>query len=162
MLMANALPHERVRLIFDATELRYDFGPEHPLQPGRLEALMDLLACSGLWKAEQPETRLDFRPATVNELHLVHTLDYITAVQQLSQPEAETTDKEASRERAALALKYGFGDGDTPPLPGMHEVSARIAGGTLVAMSAVMGLPEGGAFEREEDRPLHVFHPAGG
>ncbi|HEU5228716.1 MAG TPA: hypothetical protein VFU49_12950, partial [Ktedonobacteraceae bacterium] len=148
--MANALPHERVRLIFDATELRYDFGPQHPLQPGRLEALIDLLAVSGLWRAEQAETRLDFRPATINELSLVHTPDYITAVQQLSQPEAEITGEKALRERVALALKYGFGDGDTPPLPGMHGVSARIAGGTLVAMSAVMGLPEGGAFEHEE------------
>src|SRR5579885_2695974 len=160
--MANAHPNEKVRLIFDATELHYDFGPEHPLQPSSLEALIDLLARSGLWKVEQPETRLDFRPATLNELSLVHTSDYIAAVQQLSQPEDGTMGKEELKERSRLALKYGFGDGDTPPLPGMHEISARIAGGTLVAMSAVMGLPEGGKFEREEDRPLHVFHPAGG
>ena len=65
-------------------------------------------------------------------------------------------------ELAQLALHYGFGDGDTPALPAMHEVAARIAGGTLVALSAVMGLPEGGTFAREEERPLHVFHPAGG
>lgn len=160
--MANAHPHERVRLIFDATELHYDFGPQHPLQPSRLEALIDLLVRSGLWRAEQSETRLDFRPATLNELSMVHTLDYIAAVQQLSQPEDDTMDKDVLKERARLALKYGFGDGDTPPLPGMHEISARITGGTLVAMSAVMGLPEGGKFKREEDRPLHVFHPAGG
>src|SRR5215469_7091842 len=43
----------------------------------------------------------------------------------------------------------------------MHESAARIAGGTRVAMSAVMGLPEGGDFA-ESERPLHAFHPAGG
>ena len=47
-------------------------------------------------------------------------------------------------------------------LTGMHEVTARIAGGSLVALSAVMGLPEGGEFATENQRPLHVFHPAGG
>ena len=31
-----------------------------------------------------------------------------------------------------------------------------------MALSAVMGLPEGGTFDSEDDRPLHVFHPAGG
>jgi acetoin utilization deacetylase AcuC-like enzyme/GNAT superfamily N-acetyltransferase len=61
-----------------------------------------------------------------------------------------------------LALQYGFGDGDTPVLPGMHEVAANIAGGTLVALSAVMGLSEGGTFRAEDERPLHVFHPGGG
>src|SRR5258708_31230160 len=43
----------------------------------------------------------------------------------------------------------------------MHAACAGIAGGTLVAMSAVMGMPEGGGFG-ESDRPLHIFHPAGG
>jgi acetoin utilization deacetylase AcuC-like enzyme len=39
---------------------------------------------------------------------------------------------------------------------------SALEGGTLVAMSAVRGLPEGGTFASEDDRPLHVFHPAGG
>ena len=160
--MSNTPPHKNVRLLFDSDELHYDFGPQHPLQPSRLKALMDLLTCSGLWQPDPQETTLAFRPATLDELSLVHTADYIAAVQQLSQSEEEIVSQEARRERAQLALKYGFGDGDTPPLPGMHEVSARIAGGTLAAMSAVIGLPEGGTFEHEEDRPLHVFHPAGG
>jgi len=47
-------------------------------------------------------------------------------------------------------------------VPGLHEASAQIAGGTLIALSAVMGLPEGGTYRSELDRPLHVFHPAGG
>ncbi len=65
-------------------------------------------------------------------------------------------------ERHNLALRYGFGEGDTPALPGMHEAAARIAGGTLVALRAVMGLSEGRPFSSENQHPLHLFHPAGG
>src|SRR6266699_592398 len=152
--MTNALTDARARLIFDPDELNYDFGSEHPMQSRRLVALMDLLKCSGLWHNDDERQRLSFRAATVDELGLVHTSDYIAAVQRLSTP--------GGHNESALAEQYGFAEGDTPALPGMHEVSARIAGGTLVALSAVMGLPEGGTFNSEDERPLHVFHPAGG
>ncbi|MDQ6660189.1 MAG: hypothetical protein M3Z24_04400, partial [Chloroflexota bacterium] len=61
-----------------------------------------------------------------------------------------------------LALRYGFGEADNPILPKMHDVCALIAGGTLVALSAVMGIDAEGTFASETERPLHVFHPAGG
>jgi len=152
--MTNAHTDARARLIFDPDELHYDFGSGHPLQSRRLVALMDLLESSGLWHSSDERQRLSSRAATVDELGLVHTSDYIAAVQRLSTPEGHN--------ESALAEQYGFAEGDTPALPGMHEVSARIAGGTLVALSAVMGLPEGGTFNSENERPLHVFHPAGG
>ena len=148
--------------LFDPGELDYDFGPDHPMQPRRLLALLDLLECCGLWQSGEQQKRLPLRAATLEELGLVHTPDYIAAVQQLSISEAIGISKKEREARENLALKYGFGDGDTPALPGMHEVAARIAGGTLVALSAILGLPEGGMFASEEDRPLHVFHPAGG
>ena len=44
----------------------------------------------------------------------------------------------------------------------MHEVSARIAGGSLAALNAVMGISDDGTIIPEDERPLHVFHPAGG
>ncbi|HLI90580.1 MAG TPA: GNAT family N-acetyltransferase [Ktedonobacteraceae bacterium] len=150
----------RTCLVFDPAELHYDFGPGHPLQPGRLKALMDLLECSGLWRPGEEYTRLPLRAATLEELRLVHTADYIAAVQRLSREQGDGSDEER-RERARLALRYGFDDGDTPAQPGMHEAAARVVGGTLVAMSAVLGLPTGGALAGNE-RPLHVFHPAGG
>jgi acetoin utilization deacetylase AcuC-like enzyme/GNAT superfamily N-acetyltransferase len=160
-------------LLFDTGELHYDFGPGHPLQPTRLVALMDLLETSGLWQKAGEQDCLPLRPATMEELGLVHTPDYIAAVESLSSPDVgvppglQNEDEYSLRTKqdarqAQLALKYGFADGDTPALPGMHEVSARIAGGTLVALSAVMGLPKGGAFSSEDERPLHIFHPAGG
>src|SRR5258708_5645185 len=160
--MSNADDHARVHLLFDSRELAYDFGAEHPMQPRRLVALMDLLKCSGLWQHIGDAYQLPLCAATDEELSLVHTADYIAAVQRLSIPEEMETDQQEQQERHTLALRYGFGEGDTSALPGMHEAAARIAGGTLVALSAVMGLPEGGAFSSENERPLHVFHPAGG
>ncbi len=170
MLDTKASP-AGARIIFDPAENKYDFGAEHPLQARRLVALVDLLESSGLWQSGNEQTRLPWRTATREELELIHTPEYIAAVQRLSEPVAADEDAEsphiahqsiASKEREQLALKYGFADGDTPAMPGMQEVAAGIVGGTLVALSAVMGLPEGGTFSSENDRPLHVFHPAGG
>jgi Histone deacetylase domain len=158
--------HSSSRLAFDQGEIAYDFGPEHPLNPRRLVALMDLLKTSGLWEPDDKHYQLPIRAATVEELSLIHTEEYISAVQLLSIPEriaALVNETETTQTRMQeLAEKYGFGEGDTPPIPGMHDISALISGGTLVALSAVMGLPEGGTFEAENERPLHVFHPAGG
>src|ERR1019366_4744428 len=145
---------QRARLIFETEELSYDFGPLHPLNPKRLQALIDLLECADLWHAGDEPTGLNLRSATDEELSLVHTPDYIAAVQRLSTLNASSLGEHDSAELTQLALHYGFGDGDTPALPGMHEVAARIVGGTLVALSAVMGLPAGGTFGSEEERPL--------
>ena len=84
----------RTRLIFDSTELRYDFGPQHPLQPDRLIAFMDLLKKSELWQHDNEQTRLTLRHATIEELGLVHTADNIAAVQRLSMPKETVEDKE--------------------------------------------------------------------
>ena len=158
----------RSRLAFDQGELAYDFGPEHPMKPQRLIALMDLLKTSELWKPDDKQCQLPIRAATIEELKLIHSEVYITAVQLLSVPEEiDASRNEIDTETRQiimreLAEQYGFGEGDTPAIPGMHDVSSLITGGTLVALSAVMGLPEGGTFDSEDERPLHVFHPAGG
>lgn len=132
------------------------------MQPRRLVALMDLLESSGLWKQNNDAYQLPLRAATAEELRLVHTADYIAAVQRLCKTEETVLSQQEREERNDLALRYGFGEEDTPALPGMHEAAALIAGGTLVALSTVMGLPEGGICHTEDERPLHVFHPAGG
>jgi acetoin utilization deacetylase AcuC-like enzyme/GNAT superfamily N-acetyltransferase len=158
-IMPKAKADSRVRLIFDPSELDYNFGPEHPLQPDRIIALIDLLETSGLWHSTDENTRLALRAATEEELALAHTIDYLEAVQTLS----TLGEGEAFAEKCLqLAIRYGFAEGDTPVLPRMHEVSARIAGGTLVAMNAVMGLPNDNTYTTDDERPLHVFHPAGG
>lgn len=159
---AGAMP-ARARLMFDPAELNYDFGPEHPLQAQRLVALIDLLESSGLWNRTNERTRLLARAATQAELELVHTPEYIEAVRQLSEPaQLAQLGPAELHQREHLTLDYGFAEGDTPPLPGMHEVTSLIAGSSLVGLSAIMGLPEGGEFASEDERPLHVFHPGGG
>ena len=160
--MSSTNTQSRSRFIFDPEELNYDFGPDHPFRSRRLVALVELLQSSGLWHSADEQTRLPIRTATIEELSLIHAHDYIDAVQQLGKPEENIESEEERKRLAYLALKYGFAEGDTPVLPRMHDIAARIAGGTLVALSAVMGLPEGGTFSSEEERPLHVFHPAGG
>ena len=153
----------RARLIYDPAELNYDFGPDHPLQSQRLVALIDLLESSGLWQSNDPLVSLPLRAATRAELELVHTPEYIDAVQQLSSPvQPDQLDPEEQHRREHLELDYGFAEGDTPPLAGMHEITSLIAGGSLVGLSTIMGLPEGGEFANEQERPLCVFHPGGG
>lgn len=161
--MPSASNQAHSRLIFGPEELDYDFGENHPLQAQRLAALIDLLKTGGLWQDDNEQTRLPLRAATIEELSQIHTADYIEAVQRLSQPlNRRETSQQEQDERNRLALHYGFGEGDTPALPRMHSVCSFIVGGSLIAASAVMGLPEGGSFASENERPLHVFHPGGG
>ncbi|GCE12977.1 acetoin utilization AcuC family protein [Tengunoibacter tsumagoiensis] len=157
-----AHPQQRVGLIFDNASLNYHFGPTHPMQPARLQALRDLLIAANLWQPDNDATHLPTRSATLAELGLIHTADYLAAVQRLSHDEDGSGEKDAGIARKQLAMQYGFETGDTPAVPGMHEAAARIAGGTLVALSAVMGLPTGIAEIDGQEKPVHVFHPAGG
>ncbi len=152
---------DRARIVFGPEELDYEFGPSHPLQARRLVALMDLLQTSGLWQESNDLTRLPLRAASVEELSQIYTAAYIAAVQRLSQPGGEGSEQE-QEERSRLALHYGFGEGDTPVLPDMHATCSYIVGGSLVAASAIMGLPAGGSFSGQDEQPLHVFHPGGG
>lgn len=160
---ADPAASARARLIFDPAELNYDFGPAHPLQAQRLVALIDLLEDCGLWNKTNAHTTLPARSATRAELELVHMPEYIDAVQRLSEPahRGPLSPDELHR-REHLALDYGFAEGDTPPLSNMHKITSLIAGCSLVGLSAIMGLPEGGEFSSQEERPLHVFHPGGG
>src|SRR5689334_19914799 len=160
--MHEIAKNSRARLLFEPVEMNYDPGPDHPLQPKRLQALIELLEASDLWHPNQASTRLRGRSATLDELRLVHTPGYVSAVQQLSVPARPSTTKDEQQAREHLAATSGLDEGDTPAFPGMHDAAAAIAGGTLVALSAVMGLAEGGHFSDEDERPLHVFHPAGG
>src|SRR5205085_7652414 len=47
--------------------------------------------------------------------------------------------------------EFGFGPGDNPVFPHMHQASARVVGATLVAAEAVLS-----------GRAEHAFNPAGG
>ena len=129
---------DRVELVYGPEILAYDHGPQHPLRPARVMLTRELIAAYGLLDGEGANETPP-RVASDDELQLVHTERYIDAVKRT----AELSPGELAR--------FGFGPGDNPTFPGMHEASARVAGASLVAAEAVLS---GGA--------EHAFNPAGG
>lgn len=116
----------------------YDHGPGHPLRPQRVLYTWDLISACGL--LERPEvTTLECRPADDDELALVHTDDYVDATRRAGHGE----DGDWRR--------YGYGPGDNPIFPRMHEAGAFVAGASLVAAEAV-----------RNGRVDHAFSAAGG
>ena len=79
------------------------------------------------------------RDATDDELSLVHTPSYVDAVRRAGHGESGPWGR------------FGFGPGDNPVFPHMHEASSRVAGASLVAAEAVLS-----------GRAEHAFNPAGG
>jgi len=128
----------RVLLVYSPDLVEYDHGPSHPLRPVRVKLTHDLITHYGVVDGERVEER-PARVASDAELALVHTGPYIEAV------------KRAGSGESGEWWRYGFGPGDNPIFPHMHDASARVAGASLVAAESVV---EGG-FE-------HAFNPAGG
>jgi len=127
-------------LIFSNDYLTYDFGPQHPLKPVRLQLTYELLNAYGVFTEGNAEVQPP-RMATKEELMLVHTEEYVNLVERFSKPSAGIY----------AAYEIGLGPGDNPIFPGMYEASALIAGGSLVAADIVM-----------ENDNIHAFNIAGG
>ena len=96
----------------------YGFGEPHPFGYDRHEAFQNELARAGLdgWiKYAEP------RHASVDDLLLFHTADYIEKVSRMS------------------AEGKGYLDeGDTPAMPGIFEAASDVVGTTLAAVDAVI------------------------
>jgi len=116
----------------------YDHGPEHPLRPQRVLFTWDLITACGLLDAPAVET-LECRAATDAELGLVHADDFIEATRLAGHGEAGDW------------RRYGYGPGDNPIFPEMHEAGALVAGASLAAAEAL-----------HEGRVDHAFNAAGG
>jgi acetoin utilization protein AcuC len=130
---------DRVELIWYGDDAPwYDHGPQHPLRPARVILTRDLIKAYGIVDGERVvETAA--RDATRDELRMVHTDRYIDAVTR------------AGHGEEGPWAEFGFGPGDNPIFPRMHEASARVAGASLTAAEAI-------ATGRSE----HAFSPAGG
>ncbi|MBV8083750.1 MAG: acetoin utilization protein AcuC [Chloroflexi bacterium] len=115
--------------------LHYDFGPQHPLQPVRVELTVELMRAYGLLDRQNVKL-IPPRPATDDELQLIHAPDYIDAVRQAGE----------SGDCWASVPKYCLGPGDNPVFPRMHEASAEVAGGSIDAADFVMAGPHHHAF----------------
>ncbi|REE88669.1 acetoin utilization protein AcuC [Paenibacillus taihuensis] len=120
---------------------RYKFNKDHPFDPMRLTLTHSLLQAAGALtdsSCRQPS------PADVELLKLVHRADYIDAVRSLS---SDKPDEEAIKR----ASHYGLNTEDTPYFPGMHEATAAIVGGSVLAADLVMS-----------GQAKHAYHMAGG
>jgi acetoin utilization protein AcuC len=131
---------DRVAVLWDEALVAYDFGPQHPLKPIRVKLTVELSRAYGLLDRANVDV-LKPRPASRAELELVHATRYIEAVEQIS---LTATDP-------FRFYGWGIGSGDNPAFRGMHEASALVAGGSLVAADAVAS-----------GRVEHAFNPAGG
>jgi acetoin utilization protein AcuC len=127
-----------VAMIYSPDLVAYDHGPQHPLRPDRVMLTRELILAYGIVDDHQVR-EIAARVATDDELGLVHTDRYIDAV------------KRAGAGEPGDWWQFGFGPGDNPIFPDMHEASARVAGASLVVAEAVVS----GSSE-------HAFNPAGG
>jgi acetoin utilization deacetylase AcuC-like enzyme len=118
----------------------YDFGPDHPFQPGRLETGLALLRAAGVL---DDDDLLAFDPAADADLELVHDRDYLEVLARFSVPGAAAADP-------AEAARFGL-VGDNRPFPGMDEAARLVAGATVAALDAVAG-----------GELAHVFAPVAG
>ncbi len=109
----------RAVVIWDETLLGYDLGGRHPLNPIRLDLTIRLARSLGVLDGVQPLAPV---LATDDELRTVHSEGYVTAVRQ------------APRGRAG----HGLGTADNPVFHRMHEASALVAGGSLLAAEKIL------------------------
>lgn len=108
---------------WDEQLVHYNFGPDHPLAPIRVELAMRLAQDLGVISSENLFGPV--RPATYEQLLRAHSAEYIAAVIAAG----------ANPQRAELG--FGLGTSDNPVFIGMHEASARVSGATLMAANAV-------------------------
>jgi len=114
----------------------YGFGDEHPFGVDRHDAFQTELANAQLGTAIQ---YADPRRASVAELALFHTPEYIDRVSKMSQ------------------VGRGFlDDGDTPAYPGIFDTASDVVGATLAAVDAIMAGESNRAFV-----PIAGLHHAG-
>lgn len=108
---------------FHLRAMDYDFGPQHPLKPERLQRFRDVLA------AVAPDIH-DADPglATNEDLTRVHSREYVETVAALSSGE---------RVPHGLVSESGFLYGDNPAFPGMYEAALAYTGGSVRAAEAV-------------------------
>src|SRR6266540_7287443 len=112
---------DRVELIWYGDDAPwYDHGPQHPLRPARVILTRDLIKAYGVVDGERV-VETPARDATDEEIGLVHSDRYIDAV------------KRAGHGERGEWSQFGFGPGDNPIFPRMHESSSRVVGASLVA-----------------------------
>jgi acetoin utilization protein AcuC len=130
---------DRVALALAADAARgYDHGPGHPLRIQRVLLTWDLIRAYGI--TDRPNVaEVQGRVATDEEIGLVHTEDFIQAT------------KHAGHGLTGPWHRFGYGPGDNPIFPHMHEAAAAVVGASISAADEVLS-----------GRAEHAFNAAGG
>jgi acetoin utilization protein AcuC len=125
-------------LVYSPEYLSYRLSATHPLQPVRLEMAAALMEAYGL--LDRPDVvRLAPRVATDAEIERFHHHAYVQAVR------AARPDHPGAFDRFRLVPT------DNPVFADMHDASALVVGGSLVALEAVLA-----------GQLAHAFNLAGG
>ncbi|WP_370739446.1 acetoin utilization protein AcuC [Arthrobacter glacialis] len=112
-------------IVCDAAMSAYNFGPHHPMSPARLDLTASLARELGIFELPQVDV-VESYVAGDDQLATVHDRDYIAAVRRVGDdPTLSDPDR-------------GLGTEDDPVFVGIHEASARLAGGSLLAASALI------------------------
>jgi acetoin utilization protein AcuC len=112
-------------VVFDQSLTEYDFGPDHPMSPVRVDLTMRLAADLGVTSSNGTGLRLVDAPvATLDQIATVHDARLIEAVERCGR---------TNRPEELL----GLGTDDNPVFPGMHEAAAHVVGASLEAFRQV-------------------------
>ncbi|MGH3800041.1 MAG: acetoin utilization protein AcuC [Pseudonocardiaceae bacterium] len=106
-------------VVWDEAFLGYDLGGQHPLDPIRLDLTIRLARSLGVLDGVSLLAPVQ---ATDDELRMAHSDDYLAAV------------KNAPRGYVG----HGLGTSDNPVFHRMHEASALVAGGSLLAADEIL------------------------
>ncbi|MEO8745223.1 MAG: acetoin utilization protein AcuC [Candidatus Dormiibacterota bacterium] len=131
-----------VALVYGDELMKHHLSDQHPLQPIRVKLTVELIRSTGLIEHCH---LLPPRPATIKELELVHSSQYIDLVRMLSDPHQRD---HVSRQQVDDA---GFASADNPISDELHVGTSLVVGASLVAAQAI-----------ESGAALHAFSPSGG
>jgi acetoin utilization protein AcuC len=116
----------------------YDHGHGHPLRPERVLLTWDLISATGLDRAPGVDI-LGAEAASMADLERVHTRPFIEATVF------------AGHGGFGEASAFGYGPGDNPIFPDMHEAGAIVCGASVAAARSVW-----------HGETAHAFNAAGG
>jgi len=105
------------RLIFGEELTRYDFGPNHPMGPGRVAGAISLARRLGVLDRLEVEPPPPLDEALIAS---VHADDYIAAVKT-----------------GAADSRYGLGTTDNPIFAKMHDIAGLVVSASVAAAQAV-------------------------
>jgi len=131
-----------VALVYGDALMKHHLSDEHPLQPIRVKLAVDLIKSTGLIEHSH---LVPPRAATIDELALVHSREYIDLVRKLSDPAGR---RHVSPDEIDAA---GFASADNPISDELHEGTSLVVGASMVAAEAI-----------DSGAALHVFSPSGG